>query len=320
MIRKLKLFLLAEAIVCAAFCILKQTFEITITSIIAFPFDQIGFGLRTLSTASSAGNIIAIVIYCALSLIPAAYFAFRTLKRRRCTEDGLLILLSLTLFVVIYHMINPVIIAEHLSLYDDNIDAGKAVYGLAVYSMIAGYFILRALRAVKDSDVGYIFRCLKILLTLVCAVLVFSIFGVGFSELMASFGELSGYDTDQYAGLSYVFLVLQAIVSLLPIFLGIIIIFLVLDFIDAFRADPYGETVVASVREIGRVGRKSVIAIMISQITVNTLQLAVGSIVYFSYYTFDVPLFAVVMLLAVMLLAEYFEQTRRLKDDNDMFI
>ena len=59
---------------------------------------------------------------------------------------------------------------------------------------------------------------------------------------------------------------------------------------------------------------------MLSQIGVNVLQLALGSLIRSSHYTLSIPLLSVVFVLAAMLLAHYFEQARRLKDDNDMFI
>ncbi len=45
------------------FCILGLTIEVAFTSILAFPFEQIGLGLRWLSLSSTLGNIFAIILY-----------------------------------------------------------------------------------------------------------------------------------------------------------------------------------------------------------------------------------------------------------------
>ena len=196
--RKLSILLVWEAIACAALCLFAGLFENAFTSLFAFPFEQLGAGLRLLSTSGTAGNILAICLYCILCLLPAAYLVFRMRKGRAHAEDGLLPLLSIILFVVVYLMINPADIAGHFGAAEI-LGTGKAFLGATVYSIAAGYLILYALRIFKNSGTGSVFKYLKILLSALCAVLIYGIFGAGLMRLIDSFGQLSAGNTAPWA-------------------------------------------------------------------------------------------------------------------------
>ena len=100
-------FLAAEAVVCIVFAIVQTSFAGAFSAVTAFPFEQIGRGLRTLSLSGGPGNVVAVAIYTAVSLSPAAALLIIRKKRKMLPEDGLLILLSVSLFTVLYLMVNP---------------------------------------------------------------------------------------------------------------------------------------------------------------------------------------------------------------------
>ena len=60
-----------EAAACVLFCILQRSVSGFFSTIVAFPFEQLGEGLRALSLSGGAGNAAAILFYVLLSLIPA---------------------------------------------------------------------------------------------------------------------------------------------------------------------------------------------------------------------------------------------------------
>ena len=288
----------------------------------AFPFEQIGMGLRSLSVSGTEGNIAALAAYSVLCLLPMLYLLIRTLKKRVRLEDGLLVLLSAVLFAVLYWMINPAYLARHFGSAE-LADANKALSGIVVYSVLTGYVILRAMRAFTQSGTGSMLRYLRILLGVLCVVFVYAIFGSGLSGLTAAMKQLaeanSALDGSQLLP-SYIFLVVQYLVSVLPHILSVVVIFYGFELTKALEENQYGEAVVSSAQKISRICRMSVVAIMISQIAANTLQLVLGTIVRSSHYTLSIPLLSVVFVLAALLLAKYFEQARQLKDDNDSII
>ncbi len=218
-------------------------------------------------------------------------------------------------------MINPAYIGRHFGAFE-LIEVNKSLLGVTIYSIIIGYLVLRGLQTFNSTEAKSILKFLKILMSIICIVLIYAIFGSGFSGLQSSMKQLAADNTGIGQGLflSKVFLVLQNLVSILPFILEIIIAFSGFELIDALDKEPYSDDVVISARKTVKVCQNSVVAIMLTQIAVNILQFALGSQVRSSHYTLSVPLMSVVLVLAVMLLASYFEQAKRLKEDNELFI
>ena len=69
--RHLFTLLSVEAAACVLFCILQRSLSGLFSTLIAFPFEQIGAGLRVLSLSGAVGNVVAIILYMLLGLIPS---------------------------------------------------------------------------------------------------------------------------------------------------------------------------------------------------------------------------------------------------------
>lgn len=318
---RLLLVLAFEALICIAFSIWSGGQKDLLFSVMAFPFVQIGAILRKISLSGTTGNIISIVLYSVFCLLPSVYVMIRVRRKAARREDGLLLLLSIVLFAVIYMMINPADITRHFGS-PELIDVNKAFLGLVIYGIIAGYLVLRALWLFSNSETGYMLRYLKILLRIVCIVLVYGIFGVGLKSLSGSFKDFAAANTDsgQALYLSYVFIILQHLIDILPYALNIVIIFSGLNLIDELIIDPYSMKVTLTAQKTGGICRISVIVIMLSQIALNILQLMLGAYIRSIHYTFNVPLLSIAFMLSVMLLTRYFIQGRELKHDVDSII
>ena len=318
----LSIILMLEILACGILLVSGQVWSGTFAGAMAFPFEQIGMGLRSLSVSGTAGNIAALVIYGVLCLLPMAYLFMRALKKRLRLEDGLLVLLSAVLFAVLYWMINPAYLAQHFGSAE-LADANMALSGIVVYSVLTGYIILRAMRAFTQSGTGSMLRYLRILLGVICVIFVYAIFGSELSGLVAAMKQLAEVNTaldGSHLLPSYIFLIVQYLVSVLPHTLSVVVIIEGFDLAKALEENQYGEAVVSSAQKISRICRVSVVAIMLSQIAANILQLVLGAVVHASYYTLSIPLLSIVFVLAALLLAKYFEQARQLKDDNDSII
>ena len=73
-----------EAAACVLFCILQRSVSGFFSTIVAFPFEQLGVGLRALSLSGGAGNAAAILFYVLLSLIPAGIWLILKKKQKAC--------------------------------------------------------------------------------------------------------------------------------------------------------------------------------------------------------------------------------------------
>lgn len=322
--KHLKNILIIEAVVCVLACFTSLTFESVFSSLLAFPLEQLGMGLRALSLSGGLGNAAAVLLYNCLCLLPMGFFICHKHKKNSTAEDALLPLLSAALYAALYMMTNPGVINTHFgSAFNiaGTGDLGKAFVGGTVYSIVVGYLILRAMRVFANSAAERLPRYLSLLMAVVCAALVFVMFGSGLYGLI---GDIRQFVSDNTAGgelaPSYIFIVLQYLVDILPYAMEIVIIFAGFELVGALEIEPYSDETVSAARKLGDVCRWAVAAIMLSQIAVNAAQFASGMSIRSSHYTISIPLTSILFALAALLLAKYFEQGKKLKDDNDMFI
>ena len=105
--RHLFTLLSVEAAACVLFCILQRSLSGLFSTLIAFPFEQIGAGLRVLSLSGAVGNVVAIILYMLLGLIPAGIWGFLHWRKKSEPLDIMLLVISALLFVTLYYMINP---------------------------------------------------------------------------------------------------------------------------------------------------------------------------------------------------------------------
>ncbi len=319
--RKLLWFLIVEAI---AVALATALFGVgSETALLSVPFRQIGSGLRALSLSGNAGNLAAVCLYLLIGLVPLALFAVRAFQKRLRSEDMLLLLLCPLLFVALYLIINPAYLAQHFATTGaEFVDFYVTVANSAVCAVVVGYCLLRMLRSFSARAADKALKSLKWLVIASCAVLVLALCGTQLTELIVSWTRLSTDTTGHLTqlSLSRIFLILQFIVTALPALLDLVLLFAALDVTSALQADPYGLPVIYTARRLSSLCRRSVVIILISQISLNLLQFAFGSRIFVADYNLTIPLLSIIAVLVTLLLATYFEQNRRLKLDNDAII
>lgn len=314
------LFLFAEAIFCILFYSAQMTLTGIFSTLLAFPFEQSGLLLRLLSLSGFAGNIAAILLYCMISLIPAVFLFHFYKKDRLHPEDALLAVLTVLLFFVLYFMVNP----GYMSSTFGNLtgSAGKAFLGGAVYSILAGYVVLRLLRLSFAAGTGKLRQYLKVLLYIFIALFLFFICGSCFGSLLESwktlYAENVGYESA--LGTSCFFLILQYLVNVLPYILDILVAFGGIRLLDELAEDPYAKTAVLAAERLSRLCGLSLTAAVLCNIIFNLLQLLFAGSLHVINGTVSFPLLSVGFVLTALLLTRYLDENRRLKADNDLFI
>jgi len=171
--RRMKGILVVEAVGCVIFCLLRGEAPGVFSGVAAFPFEQVGWGLRLLSLSGWAGNAAAVVLYSLISLIPLLVWLVLKRKRRHLPVDFVLPGLSLLLFVVNYYMINPGLPGPWIS------GSGKWLLGCTFYSVLFAYLVIRLLAVYREVDAEKMQRGLQGLLWVLSAVLIYIIFGKG---------------------------------------------------------------------------------------------------------------------------------------------
>jgi len=311
----------AEALLCVLFSFFQTSFSGFFTAALAFPFEQIGLGLRSLSLSHGIGNAAALVIYFALCLLPVAALVILRSRRKLYIEDGLLGLFSAVLFLVLYVMINPGMIVT-VTRGAAGLSVGKAILGGMVYSVLIGYFVLRALRLFSCGGTIKLVRYMSVMLTLLSMLFVYLVFGALFGDLLGSIAALraGNVGNEHLLGVTYVFLVLQFIVEALPYFLSVLIVFAAKRLLGEMQADRYSAETIAASELVSRLCAATLAVTILAGIGYNLLQLLFsGSLVVISG-SVQIPVFSIIFVLASLLLTRLIAENKQLKDDNDLFV
>ena len=297
-------------------------------SIFSFPFEQIGGGLRGLSLSGTAGNIVAVVLYVIISLLPCGMFLWLKKKGKTCKADLMLLLISADLFFTIYYMINPGLFVSN------GMPGGKEILGCTFYSLGIGYLVLRILAKSAKADTKALQKGLRILLYVVmlflaCVVVVEFAF-----DLPANIRTLKGANTAVSGGhlwgdfgndnaeltVTYVFLVLQSIVNALPCVLDILVLFIVAKALKELLKGAYSDAAVAAVRRIATVCSKVLAIIVIADMSFNILQVLFRNSLYQVSIISNIPVMSILFVIAALVIARYVGENQKLKLDNDLFI
>jgi len=311
----------AEALVCVLFVSLQTSLDGVFTTVIAFPFEQIGSGLRFLSLSGEPGNIVAIVLYTAICLLPVAVLAILWKRRKLCAEDGLLVLLSVLLFAVLYIMINP----GSLRMSTDGV-AGrtivKAIYGSIVYSIICGYIVLRVLRLFLTGKADKSIHYISVMLCLLNMLFVYMIFGAGFKSMLDLFAALrsGNIGNEHLPGPSYIFLVLQFAVDALPHALSIFIVFSSLRLLNEIKKDRFSAETIDVAKRTARLCTIALVAVTLANIVFDVLPLIFIETLLVITVSVQIPILSIIFVMVALLLTRLIAENKQLKDDNDMFI
>lgn len=325
--KTLKIILVVEALLLMALNVAREALPQVFTAALAFPFEQVGYVLRTLSLFGGAGNVLSLVLYVAFCLIPLGILLRRSKKRGGKAEDFLLGLLSPVLFLVLYFMINPGLMGQYLAATDPAM--GKAILGGVVYSILTGYLVLVILRLLYSADREKLQKYLSVLLSVLTILFVYLVFGVSLGGLLNSISSLQAGNTGNEPGLgmSYLFLIIQYLVDALPHLLNVVVVLKALDLLQELGKDRYSTTAVAAAGTLSRLCGSMLAAVVLTNIGFNLLQLLFMNQLLVVNSTVQIPLLAIAFVLAILLMAQFIgenkelkDDNRLLKDDNDLFI
>ncbi|EET58945.1 hypothetical protein BRYFOR_09051 [Marvinbryantia formatexigens DSM 14469] len=314
-----------EAILCVIFALPQIQLSGVFTSIAAFPFEQIGLGLRMLSLSGTAGNLAAILLYLLLGLLPCAVYYFLRAKKRLCGADWLLIVLSVLLFVVNYYMINPGLLGAGAA------GSAKWIPGGTFYAVLCGYLALRMLCMYASADAKKLQEALKLLLLFMMAVFVYGVSGQELGWLFSAIQNVQSgnsisvevtalYGPAQELIPTYVFLVFQFLIRALPWCMDLAAAFLALRMLDALGKDRYSEEAVGAVKKLADFCRMALSVTIGAEILFHVLQFLLRERLYQMDIFIRFPVLSIVFVLAMLLAARYLQEDQRMKQEHDLFI
>ena len=284
--------------------------------LITFPFEQLGWGLRSLSLSGAAGNIFAIIIYLLACLSPCLLCWRLKSSGRLLKTDFFLPVLSVLLFVVIYYMINP-------GLFNGGVPgSAKVLLGSTFYSVFFGYIILRILESCKGADTRQLKSWLRVLL----AVIIFLFFYVILTECLENLSvsltllREANNPSGESLTVAYSFLILQCITNIIPYALAVFILFTSIRALNELLLDRYSDASAAAAEKLAALCTKSLIISVLSSMIFNVLQLLFHQSLHQIHMVVSIPVFSIAFVLAVLLTTKYVRENQKLKQDNDLFI
>lgn len=296
----------------------------------AFPFEQIGWCLRNLSLSGTIGNIIAILFYLLIGSIPCGIYVFLRKENKNIKLDYMLLFLSLFLYVMLYFMINPGFLPVSMT------GGNKSIIGGTFYSILVGYFFLRMLYRVHTPDLLFLQKSLRIVLYVIMFFFVWCVVAEIFLNLPSIIKEINQINTAAqvdnilddlwfaYDGPSlwftYVFVLIKSLITALPNALMVYIVFLGIKTLDVLLKDGYCETASVLLKKVEGVCKKFLVILIITSMSFNFLQIFFLSQLYKVDIVINIPIFTVLFLLIVHIMAKYIEENQRLKEDNELFI
>ena len=315
--------LILEAIVCVIFCVLGTISGENVADMMAFPFVPIGTGLRTLSLSGSVGNIVAIILYGGISLLPLGIVLFHVKKKILHAEDTLLVALCPLLFAVLYEMINPgsiIMGPEELGMLSSEVRNG--MLGCIVYSLLVGCLVLRALRLFFGVGRLKLQKYLFILLGFLNMILVYLVFGGCLQKFLQTMEstKAANQGTEDGLTLTYVILVLQMLTDALPYVLDMVIVFACQRMLLELQKDAYSEETMEAAGKLTKVCGMSLKVTILSIAAFNILQLLCAKHLRVINGFVNIPILSIVLVLTALLVAKLVTEGKQLKDDNDMFI
>ncbi len=328
--------LLIEAIALVCLVFFKP---INSMEFIVLPLSLLGRGLAKLSLHSSAGNILALVLYIAISSTPIIIYIVLKIKSKARTIDLFLIVLSTILFIGIYILVNPLYLSpQKVQLIKIN----PYITGLFIYSSLITYILLKLVDTFFSEENNMkLSSYLKSILFFIEILSIFVIFHSFFSNILNEFNALlDSYDTGtkavqvnitglvnyqvgkgmDFIGYNKFIIILKYIISSIPFIAYISISENIIKLIDLFKSNRYDEQILLQINKISKLCKDFLVIIVLIRLGFNALQLI--SLTYLKDININTNLgiLPVLFILLTLITSKIISENINLKADNDLFI
>lgn len=283
-----------------------------VVTVFALPFTLAGKGLRALSLSGSAGNVVAIVLYAGLCLLPLAMHIGKKWEK----WDIWLVLSVGMMFHVMYLMVNP---GQRPSVMRNGV--GDGIYSGAVYSLLLAWAVGRL--ANQAGRTGYnLYRVLEVFLILWAAELALVGIGRAGVDCWASISRIQAANTMPGLNLAPTCLFQWLIFAGKAVEYGLDA-WLMLSLAGLMRElgkDPYSEGCAQAGLRLQKVGRIVLLAPLMVQAALNVAQAVFAPVLYNIDANVNLPVLSIILVLGSMVLTRLLIHGKELKEDNDLFI
>ena len=315
MMKKITLLIacLGTGIFTAALAVLTRHFPNLFSSIMTFPFEQIGCGLGVLSKTGSLGNGAAVAVWIGISAIPIIIALRYKRSKETLWERVSLYVLSAAVLLALYGMVNPQLF--HAVPFDNSLEflkLIKTILGVGVWAVVVLYLTLRLIRLFRQGNKEQLLKYMQNILYILC------ILFTGAAAISIINGGIALMDAAQ-APADAGFEVFRLVAELAPYVFDIIIILRLTDLLGIAR-DKKQEGIAESA---GRVSRICCLALGITTALTagsNLVQIALMRHLSNISVTVNIPVISIAFTVMVLLFSRLLIENKVLHDDNDLFI
>lgn len=164
---------------------------------------------------------------------------------------------------------------------------------------------------------------LRILLGLYALVLAIGLIVQGGAEFRAALTALEESNSGSATFLleiSTLFLALQAVMGLLPSAAKIALLLMMSVFLHHYAADPFGPAACRAMERLRIASGRLLAVVLVANVDFNVLQLAFSRFLLSVNHQILFPLSEIIVILGIRTLSTLYLESKRLKEDNDMFI
>lgn len=289
---------------------------------ITFPWEQLGTALRRLSLSGSAGNAAAWSLFFIIGAIPLAAAAILYIRHRSCKADILLAALSMMLYISIWFYTNP----SYMNLYLSPLPMGPFsgyLPGAVLYSLLLTWILLRCIIRYEKTEYRKLMSGLRFLLYFYILILAIEALWQDGAEFMASclaLGENNTAASSLELNISTFFLILQALIGLLPKMAELTLLIMGAGFLHSFERSAFGADTYAKLEKLRITSGRLLMLLLISNVSISLLQLLFARFLLSSSHIITFPLAEIIVVLGIRMLSLLYLKGKQLKEDNDMFI
>ena len=282
-------------------------------NVITHPLILLGEGLRNLSLSGNVGNIIAIILYVGICVLPLIF----VIRKKWRKENLLLPVLSGTLAYGLYYLINPGLMSDYVA---GEIGSELCIY--AIYSVLVAWIVLRVSSICENNSGKSIYRVLKV------GMLVWMVMMVGFTlpaevkNLVKQVKALQESNIGIGMDLSATYGVygLRFVIAMVELTVILITLFLASRMFGTLEKESFSDGAKKKAEKMTTWCKRGLVIIVLADVIKNVVQLLLYKALYDIRIELKLPLLEITILLVTMALCRLLGQGKKLKDDNDMFV
>lgn len=283
------------------------------SSVMAFPFEQVGAALRALALTGNFGNGFALALCIALSFLPILSVLRHRGEKDYLSENIVLCCMSIAVFITLFSMANP---SKLLSAYPfftgEALPVVKGLMGCTVWSVIILWIILRLVRLFRGGDTKKLLCYLRVALHALCILFV-AVIAISCGSTL-----LDGLSATQKS-IDNVMAITRFIASSLPYIFVIGITLSLLTLLDAYIEKNEEDTV----RHADLLSKRCCLALGVtaaSATILNVLQLLLSRFLSNVSVNVEIPVVSFTFILLILILSRLIVENWKLQSDNDLFI